>query len=165
LATAARVGAMLPLGGIVGSVMIGYAMDRGNPHRVLSVSYIAAGIALCILGMVTHQFSALMVMAFLTGAGVAGSQTGANALAASLYPTGSRASGVAWALGVGRFGSVLGSTLGGVLIARSSDLTQAFRMVAIPAFAAAVIMVVMNRLRTKRGMAVAIPPQVMPDVH
>jgi AAHS family 4-hydroxybenzoate transporter-like MFS transporter len=165
LAEAARVGAMLPLGGIAGSLVIGYAMDRSNPHRVLAVSYVAAGLALCVLGMVTHQFSALMVMAFLTGAGVAGSQTGANALAASMYPTGSRASGVAWALGVGRFGSVLGSSLGGVLIAVSADLTQAFRVVAIPAFAAAVLILAMNHLRRKSRMAAVVTAGAVPGAH
>jgi AAHS family 4-hydroxybenzoate transporter-like MFS transporter len=44
---------------------------------------------------------------------------GANALSASFYPTDCRATGVSWANGVGRSGSILGSMGGGVLVQRS----------------------------------------------
>lgn len=145
LAEAARIGAMLPLGGTVGAVLIGFAMDRTSPYRVLAASYVMAGVALCVLGTVTHQAGWLMLVVFLAGFGVAGLQTGANALTAAYYPTASRATGVAWALGVGRLGSILGSSLGGVLIASSSSIAQAFQIVAIPAFLAAALMLVMRR--------------------
>lgn len=151
LADAARIGAMLPLGGTVGAVLIGYAMDRRSPYRVLAASYVMAGVSLCVLGMVTHQSGWLMLVVFLAGFGVAGSQTGANALTAAFYPTASRATGVAWALGVGRLGSVLGSSLGGVLIARAADISQAFQIVAIPVFMAAALMLVMKWRGERRG--------------
>lgn len=154
LAEAARIGAMLPLGGTVGAVMIGFAMDRTSPYRVLAASYVMAGVALCVLGAVTHQAGWLMTVVFLAGFGIAGSQTGANALTAAYYPTASRATGVAWALGVGRLGSILGSSLGGVLIATASSTAQAFQIVAIPAFLAAGLMLVMRR-RVGRGGSLA----------
>ena len=48
---------------------------------------------------------------------VIGAQFGLNALAGSSYPTFIRSTGVGWALGIGRIGSILGPVVGGVLIA------------------------------------------------
>ena len=60
---------------------------------------------------------------------------GTKAPAAAYYPTVSRATGVSWANGVGRIGSVLGSMLGGVLLSLEWALHMVFAIVAIPAFA------------------------------
>ena len=43
---------------------------------------------------------------------------GANALTAAFYPTPCRTTGVSWALGVGRSGSIAGSLLGGAMLAQ-----------------------------------------------
>jgi hypothetical protein len=53
--------------------------------------------------------------------------SGANALAASFYPTDCRATGVSWANGVGRTGSILGSMGGGMLLAMNLSLLTIFR--------------------------------------
>lgn len=45
-----------------------------------------------------------------------GAQAALNALAATLYPTAIRTTGMGWALGIGRFGSIVGPILGGQLI-------------------------------------------------
>jgi MFS transporter, AAHS family, 4-hydroxybenzoate transporter len=47
---------------------------------------------------------------------VFGVQINLHALAASAYPTEIRATGVGWALGAGRIGSILGPVLGGLLL-------------------------------------------------
>ena len=78
----------------------------------------------------------MVVAVFCAGFGVSGSQVGANALAAAFYPTASRATGVSWASGVGRIGSVLGSMLGGTMLPLQWDLSTVFPVVAIPAFIA-----------------------------
>ena len=44
-------------------------------------------------------------------------QIGMNALAAEVYPTAIRSTGVGWALGVGRIGSIIGPLVGGGLLA------------------------------------------------
>ena len=74
-----------------------------------------------------------------------GCQIGINALAAAYYPTTSRATGVSWATGVGRLGSVLGSMLGGVLLSPGRQLSTILAIVAVPAFVAAASMLAMGR--------------------
>jgi len=43
---------------------------------------------------------------------MSGAQTGLNAFAPSCYPTVARATGVSWMLGMGRFGSITGLSMG-----------------------------------------------------
>jgi AAHS family 4-hydroxybenzoate transporter-like MFS transporter len=60
-----------------------------------------------------------------------------SALAGELYPTFMRATGVGWALGIGRFGSLISPVLGGLLLAWQWQVTPIFLAVAAPAFLAA----------------------------
>jgi AAHS family 4-hydroxybenzoate transporter-like MFS transporter len=48
-----------------------------------------------------------------------------------------RATGVGWALGVGRFGSLISPALGGLLLAWQWQVTSIFLAVALPALLAA----------------------------
>ena len=57
-----------------------------------------------------------MLVILLTGFCLSGAQTGLNAYAPGCYPTMARATGVSWMLGVGRLGSILGSSIGGLLL-------------------------------------------------
>ena len=67
------------------------------------------------------------------GVSIVGGQPGINALAASIYPTGLRATGVGWCLGIGRAGSIAGPVIAAPLIARHWSSEQMFLMAAVPA--------------------------------
>jgi AAHS family 4-hydroxybenzoate transporter-like MFS transporter len=69
---------------------------------------------------------------------VIGSQFGMNALAAAYYPTVMRASGVGWALGIGRIGSIVGPVLGGYLLAQSWNVNELLLLSALPSALAAI---------------------------
>jgi MFS transporter, AAHS family, 4-hydroxybenzoate transporter len=58
----------------------------------------------------------LFVAIFLAGFCVVGGQSGVNALGAYCYPTAMRTTGMGWASGIGRFGSVAGPIVGGALL-------------------------------------------------
>jgi AAHS family 4-hydroxybenzoate transporter-like MFS transporter len=64
------------------------------------------------------------------------------ALAAAFYPTQGRATGVAWMLGIGRFGGIAGSFLVAELAARSLGFDRIFTIVAIPGLIATAALVV-----------------------
>jgi AAHS family 4-hydroxybenzoate transporter-like MFS transporter len=87
------------------------------------------------------------------GAGfcVSGAQVGANALAAAYYPTATRATGVSWASGIGRVGSVLGSMAGGWMLALGWGLPVVFALVGIPAVIAGISMLAMGRAERLQG--------------
>jgi AAHS family 4-hydroxybenzoate transporter-like MFS transporter len=49
-----------------------------------------------------------------------------NAVAAAIYPTSVRSTGVGWALGIGRLGSIIGPMVGGMLIANGLTTDTVF---------------------------------------
>jgi AAHS family 4-hydroxybenzoate transporter-like MFS transporter len=136
----------LAIGGIVGAIAIGRLMDIFNPHWVLACFYFLAAIFISLLGLSTSASLVLVLAVFGAGFGIAGAQVGLNALAAAHYQTAYRATGVSWANGVGRFGSVLGSMIGGVLLSMGWELATVFTIAAIPAFVAAAAMLIKSWL-------------------
>ena len=146
MANAALMAATLATGGTLGAIVIGRLMDHFNPNRVLAAAYAMAGCFVVLLGNATTMPWLLVFAIFGAGFGVAGAQVGVNALAAATYPTASRATGVSWANGVGRIGSVLGSMVGGFLLSLGWDLATIFTVAATPAFVAAVAMLAKERL-------------------
>jgi AAHS family 4-hydroxybenzoate transporter-like MFS transporter len=60
-----------------------------------------------------------------------------NALAAEFYPTAVRSTGVGWALGIGRIGSIVGPVVGGLFIALGWSTDRIFVAAAVPAALAA----------------------------
>ena len=139
-AQAARVGAMLPLGGTIGSLINARLMDRTNPFFVLAGSYAVAAISIALIGLSINEPIWVYVAVFLAGLGLSGAQTGANVLVAGFYTTAARATGVSWALGVGRVGSIIGSMTGGILLAALNSVSAAFVVFAVPVVIAGVAM-------------------------
>ncbi len=136
MANASLMAATLAAGGTVGAIVIGRFMDRFDPHRVLAVAYLVAGLFVILLGATVSTPWLLVASIFGAGFGVAGAQVGVNALAAAYYPTAIRATGVSWANAIGRTGSVLGSMVGGFLLSLGWDLTTVFSVAAGPLFVA-----------------------------
>jgi len=74
----------------------------------------------------------------------------ANAASGLLYPTAIRARGVGWALGIGRFGSMLGPLIGGVLIGMKLPPQQLFLLAAAPMVAGLIASIGVARLCYQR---------------
>ena len=147
LTTAALVTTMFQVGGTVGAIFLGWLMDRINPHYVLAVSYALAGVFVAAIGSLASAPVAAGAAVFLAGFCISGSQVGANALSASYYPTDCRATGVSWANGVGRFGSVVGSVGGATMLSMGLSMPALFVLVGIPAVVAGATMMSLGLVR------------------
>lgn len=143
---AATIGAMMPVGGTIGSLINARLMDRYNPFFVLTASYVVAALSIVLIGVAIGHPGWLYLAVFCTGLGLSGAQTGANVLVSSFYTTAARATGVSWALAVGRLGSIVGSVSGGFLLAALATRQTAFIVFAIPAVIAGCAMLVTGRL-------------------
>lgn len=66
-----------------------------------------------------------------------GAQASMSALAANYYPTRARATGVAWMMGIGRFGGIVGALAAAELLRRRYGLSEAFIAAGLPALIAA----------------------------
>ncbi|MBN3788715.1 aromatic acid/H+ symport family MFS transporter [Burkholderia sp. Ac-20353] len=153
LQTAARVTAMFQVGGTLGAIVLGWLMDRFDPHRVLACSYVAAGMFVAAIGVLAATPWGAALAVFAAGFCVSGSQVGANALSATFYPTECRTTGVSWANGIGRSGSVVGSMAGGAMLSMGLSLPAAFAMVAAPCVVAALAVSVLGSVRAAARLA------------
>jgi AAHS family 4-hydroxybenzoate transporter-like MFS transporter len=134
-------------GGVVASLALGSFVDRFGAYRVLTFIYFMGAVCVALLGY-SHAIAAIMVCTFFAGAGVIGGQTGANALAASFYPTYIRSTGVGWALGIGRIGSIVGPVFGGIMLSLHLPLTTVFLAAAIPSLIGSTAIFLMGRAQT-----------------
>jgi AAHS family 4-hydroxybenzoate transporter-like MFS transporter len=89
---------------------------------------------------------ALVATGLIHIGGIVGAQISANALAASYYPTVMRATGVGWALGIGRIGSVVGPVVGGIVISMQWATPTIFAVGAMPTVLATIAVLTVGRL-------------------
>lgn len=108
--SATLISALFPLGG-VGAVLAGVLMDRFNANRIVAACYALTAVSVYAIGQAVGNVGALVAVIFLAGVLMNTAQSSMPALAASFYPTSGRGTGVAWMLGVGRFGGIAGSFL------------------------------------------------------
>lgn len=132
-------------GGIIGGLTIAAAIDRYGAIPTMKVSYVAAMIAVAFVGQVTAFLPLLMVALFLAGAATMGSQFGLNAVASSSYDTGSRATGLGWALAMGRLGGIAGPIFVGAAMAASVSLPNLFILGAVPMLFSAACVFLLGR--------------------
>jgi AAHS family 4-hydroxybenzoate transporter-like MFS transporter len=149
---------MFQVAGTLGALALGWLMDRFNPQYILAICYATAAIFIAAIGRVAASPLLVGIAVFFAGFCISGSQVGANALSASFYPmTDCRATGVSWANGVGRSGSILGSMSGGVLLTMdlhlSTHLSTVFLIVGLPALIGGVSMFVFGRYREAKNRA------------
>ena len=135
--TATLISALFPLGG-VGAVLFGWLMDRFNANRIIAAGYALTAAAIWAIGHASGNLGWLMATVFIAGTLMNTAQSSMPALAAAFYPTRGRATGVAWMLGIGRFGGIAGSYLVAELSARHLGFSDIFTAVAVPGLVATV---------------------------
>lgn len=138
---ATLIAALFPLGG-VGAIFFGWLMDRFNGNWIIGIGYGLTAVAIYAIGQAAGSVGALVVVVFVAGTLMNTAQSSMPALAAGFYPTQGRATGVAWMLGIGRFGGIAGSFLVAELARRQLDFATIFTIVAVAGVIAAVALLV-----------------------
>jgi AAHS family 4-hydroxybenzoate transporter-like MFS transporter len=133
VSTAIRLTALFQVGGIGGAIVLGQILDRWFSFWVLAACYLWAAIAVFFIGAAGASPILLGFAIASAGLGIIGGQNGGHAVTADFYPPAIRSTGVGWALGIGRIGSISGPVLGGWLLARGTAVEQVFWAAAIPA--------------------------------
>ena len=127
---ATLISALFPLGGI-GAVLCGALMDRFNANLVIASCYALAAISLFFIGQTIGRIALLVPVVLISGVLMNTAQASLNALAAAFYPTEGRSTGVAWMLGIGRFGGIAGSFLVAELVRRHFSFSGIFTVIAM----------------------------------
>ncbi len=113
-------------GAMFAAVYLGVAIDRIGPERTLALHYAIGAVFIAVIALVALPYALLLLMSFLAGLTIIGSQTGANGTCGKLYPARMRTSGLGWALGIGRLGGIAAPLLGGYLLSLGLAPTQIF---------------------------------------
>ena len=142
--TAVLASTTLQVGGVIGAFGLAWLIARRGFIVTLASSFAIAALAIVAIGQPGLSLAVLVVLIFVAGWCVVGGQGGLNALEATFYPTDLRATGIGWALGVGRAGAIVGPYVGGTLLAGQWTTQQLFMAAAVPAVVSAMTMIALR---------------------
>ncbi|PYC22173.1 MFS transporter [Pseudomonas mosselii] len=134
--------------GTFGAVCLAWCADRmANKAYLLAAVLLGAALFSVLVGLNHDDPRWLVPSVFAAGFCIIGGQLTLNAFVSNFYPAQVRATGTGWALGVGRFGSILGPLLGSLLLTLHMPVEQIFFFCAVPAVLGALLI---SRVRAPR---------------
>lgn len=142
--TAVLVGTTLQVGGTLGTFLLAWLIHRHGFFSVLTTAFVVAAASIAMIGQAGIPLSLLVLVVFVAGTCVVGSQPTVNALAGTFYPTALRSTGIGWGLGIGRLGAIIGPVLAGELLRLGWTTEHLFYSAAVPAGVAAVVMLALR---------------------
>jgi MFS family permease len=114
---------------------IGFCIDRFGFKRVMVSTFLLGALGCALIGITAPgplMFVAVIMMAMFQHGG----QAGIGALAAALYPSSHRATGVGWAYGAGRTASIFAPLFGTYVLTEGFSPPTIFALLAVPLAAA-----------------------------
>ncbi len=134
-------GIALNLGAFIGALSLGYLSSKLGLKRMISIFFLIGAIASIVYGNSKVSVPLALVLIFVMMFFVQGAFIALYAVAARLYPTEIRTTGVGWSIGVGRIGAILGPALAGLILGAGVSIGWTFVIFAIPIVIAAIAVV------------------------
>ncbi len=131
-------------GSVCASALSGFIVERLGPYKSLVPGFVCGGLCLAAFGQATSSVAMLAAASTLAGFFVGGTGTGLIALAAALYPTTVRSTGIGWGMGMGRLGQVFGPLGTGLLVGWGVGVQGIFYVAAVPCFIGAVFVLLLQ---------------------
>jgi AAHS family 4-hydroxybenzoate transporter-like MFS transporter len=155
---AAVITSMYHVGGVLGTYACGLLMDKLGARAILVFAFLLAvgGFYTFATAPAMSQLNTTLLL-MATGCGVIGGQVGITTLASMIYPVAIRSTGLGWALGVGRVGSIIGPTVGGLMLKAAVDARQIYLFCVAPALIGALCVALLRwraspRLESAEGL-------------
>jgi MFS transporter, AAHS family, 4-hydroxybenzoate transporter len=134
--TAALCGVFLNLGGVVGALFSILLVRRFGIFKLAALMVSIGSLGIAFIGFAAHSAASLFLVLFISGVLVIGAQQNSPAMGVELYPRRMRAAGAGWIFSAGRFGSILGPIIGGILFSSGIAHEMLFVLMAVPALLA-----------------------------
>ena len=147
LSAAALIVGLNNFGSVCASALSGWLVHRFGAYRVLIPAFILGGLSLAWFGQATSSVMTLGIASLLAGFFVGGAGTGLIAVAAGMYPTSIRSTGIGWAMGMGRVGQLFGPFLTGLLVGLGWKVGGIFYATAVPCFIGAAFLLLLMSAR------------------
>ncbi len=127
-------------GSVVGIIIIGLLTTRIRLAKPIGFFFLGSAVFLGLLYVLKPQsISVLNGAVFMIGILLQGGFTAMYALAARIYPTAIRATGIGWGAGLGRTGAILSPTVAGFLSAAGWSIYDLSLLFAIPLIVAGIL--------------------------
>lgn len=123
------------VGSCVGTVIISFAAMRVDLRKLVFGNLAVACLLFLLFGGIHMALAPLLVVCFFIGVTLQGGVNGNYPLAATVYPAEMRATGLGWAMGIGRVGALLGPLIGGWAISAGLPLVMVFAIFCVPMLA------------------------------
>lgn len=144
LSAGALIIALNNAGSVCASALSGFLVDRFGPFKTLMPGFALGGLCLAAFGQATSSVAMLAFTSTLAGFFLGGTGTGLITLAAALYPTSARSTGIGWGMGMGRIGQVFGPLGTGLLVGWGVGVEGVFYAAAIPCFLGALFVLILK---------------------
>jgi benzoate transport len=131
-------GTVFNIGAFFGIVLQGYCSSKIGLKKTISIFFLITAVLMAVFKIFIGS-NWLLIIFGLLGFFIQGGFVGLYAVAARLYPTEFRTTGVGWAIGAGRLGGVLGPLAGGVLVGMGFSMSTNFIIFSFPALLAAIL--------------------------
>ena len=125
-------GVLMNIGGIIGGATLGYLTARFSAHRLTGLYMVLCVVFMTVFGLLDGYLSPMLVVGFVVGYFIFGSIIGLYSIAPDIYDTSVRNTGMGWAIGIGRFGGIIGPSAAGFLLAQGWTGAQCFYAFGIP---------------------------------
>lgn len=146
-------GALYNFGAFIGTMSMSLLSTRIPLGRIIPAFLMASGVAMMVFGSVAMSVPLTLFVAFVIGVTLQGGYNGMWPLAAAIYPDHCRATGIGWAVAVGRGGAVIGPLFGGYLMAAGTPLPYLFAAYCVPLAICAAAAFLAGRLVKSRPAA------------
>jgi len=131
-------GILFNLGAFLGILTQGYLSATFGLRKVICFFLLSTALLMILFGLFTG--TALTLIFFgLIGFGIQGGFIGLYSVAARIYSTEIRSTGIGWAIGFGRLGAIIGPFVGGLLISSGWSVSLNFIAFALPLVVAGVV--------------------------
>jgi MFS transporter, AAHS family, 4-hydroxybenzoate transporter len=124
-------GTVFNVGAFSGIIVQGYLSAKFGLRKIIFLFLITTASLMAMFGFFKGS-DFILVLFGLIGFGIQGGFVGLYSVAARLYPTEVRATGVGWAVGLGRTGAIVGPIIGGIFIAAGYSMAINFFLFSIP---------------------------------
>jgi MFS transporter, AAHS family, 4-hydroxybenzoate transporter len=124
--------AIYNIGACVGTIALSLIATRIDLRKLLLAMMILASGLFLLFGGVPMGLPALLLVSFLIGVTLQGGVNCNYPLVASVYPAHLRATGLGWAMGIGRIGSLMGPLVGGWAMGAQWPLVMVFAFFCVP---------------------------------
>ena len=142
-------GVLLNLGGIAGCAGFAVAAARADARGLLIAALLATALLIAAFGLTMTRLDTALGTALLLGVLSQAAMAGLYAVGPPLYPTIVRATGMGWAIGIGRFGAILAPLASGALLERGWSPAQLYYLFSAPFLLAAAAMYLIGPSRAR----------------